>query len=180
MKKLVKKLLRIILMLTKGAEYIAIHHNPKEARKRGLKVGNNCRFFSMNFDTEPYLISIGDHVTLTDNVHFVTHDGAVWVFRDKEPAIELFGKITVGNNVFIGINSIVLPNTTIGDNSIVAAGSVVKGNFENNSVIAGVPARVISTIDEYYKKNQKRFTHFRNLSPDIKKIKIMDYLKMSE
>lgn len=176
-KKILSEMYKKILMHLKGAEYIALCQNPATARKLGVKVGKNCRFYSINFDTEPYLISIGDHVTLTDNVWFVTHDGGVWVFSEKEPHIESFGKITIGNNVFIGINSVILPDTIIGDNSIIAAGSVVQGEFESNSIIAGIPAKVISTINLYYKKNENRFTYFRNLSSLDKKNKILEYFE---
>lgn len=140
-------------------EYIATHHNVRSARKMGVKVGKNCRFFSTNFSTEPFLIEIGDHVTITNGVEFITHDGGVWLFRDQFPSINLFGQIKIGNNVFIGLNSIILPNTEIGDNTIVAAGSVVKGRFEENSVIGGVPARKICSTAEYYDKNISLFVH---------------------
>lgn len=142
-------------------EYIAKHHNIDYARKLGVKVGDNCRFFSINFSSEPYLINIGNHVTITDNVEFITHDGGVWVFREKYPNINLLGKISIGNNVFIGLGAIILPNTVIGDNTIIAAGAVVKGNYESNSVIGGVPAKHLCTIDEYYSKNALRFSYDR-------------------
>lgn len=142
-------------------EYIATHHNVKSARRIGVQVGNNCRFFSMNFSTEPFLIEIGDHVTITNGVEFITHDGGVWVFREQFPNINLFGRIIIGSNVFIGLNSVILPNTEIGNNTIIAAGSVVKGKFEDNYVIGGVPARKICSIEEYYNKNSSLFLHNR-------------------
>lgn len=138
-------------------DYIIKFRNIKIARKLGVKVGENCRFYSLNLSTEPYLIEIGNHVTITNGVQFITHDGGVWVFRQKEPDIELFGKIEIGNNVFIGLNSIILPATKVGNNSIVAAGSIVKGDYEDNIVIAGVPAKKICTTQEYYERNLKRF-----------------------
>lgn len=140
-----------------NSEVNALTRNIKKARKLGVTVGQDCRFFSLNFSTEPHLIEIGNHVTITDGVQFVTHDGGVWVFREQYPAINLFGSIKVGNNVFIGLNSIILFNTDIGDNCIIAAGSVVKGKFDANSVIGGVPAKKISTVDEYYQKNINSF-----------------------
>lgn len=151
-----------IINLFYDADYIACHINIMSARKLGVIVGENCRFFSTNFSTEPYLIKIGNHVTITDGVQFITHDGGVWVFRENQPEIDFFGRIKIGNNVFIGLNSIILLNTEIGDNCIIAAGSVVKGNFEPNSIIAGVPAKRISTIEEYYEKNKEHFSFFRS------------------
>ena len=148
--------------LIHDTDHIACNYNIRKARKMGVKTGNNCRFYSTNFSTEPYLIEIGDHVTITNGVQFITHDGGVWVFREKYSDIDLFGAIKIGNNVFIGLNSIILPNTTISDNCIVAAGSVVKGYFDKNSIIAGIPAKKISTIAEYFEKNKDRFTYIRS------------------
>ena len=163
--KIAKNLIASILGYFRKAifdhEYIATHHNIKSARRIGVKVGNNCRFFSMNFSTEPSLIEIGDHVTITNGVEFITHDGGVWVFREEFPDINLFGKIIIGSNVFIGLNSIILPNTEVGENTIIAAGSVVKGKFEDNSVIGGIPARKICSIEDYYNKNSSSFLYNR-------------------
>lgn len=172
-------MIKIILCKIKWKLKLLFHDDEKRAttinidiaKKCGVNVGEKCRFFSLNFSTEPYLISIGNHVTITNNVQFITHDGGVWVFRDEYPEIELFGKIVVGNNVFIGLNSIILPNTEIGDNSIIAAGSVVKGKFEPNSIIAGVPAKKILNIEEYYEKNLDKFSFFRSDANKINLIK---------
>jgi acetyltransferase-like isoleucine patch superfamily enzyme len=112
------------------------------------------------FSTEPYLITIGNHVSMT-YPRFITHDGAVWVFRDEYRDIELFGPIVVGNNVFIGYGATILPGAVVGDNSIVAAGALVKGAFPAGVVIGGVPAKVICSTQEYFDKNKDRFTHFR-------------------
>lgn len=157
----------------------ALYFNPIIARNLGVIVGSNCRFYSINFSTEPYLIKIGNHVTITQNVNFSTHDGAVWVFRNLFPEIELFGQISIGNNVFIGMNSTILFNTEIGDNCVIAAGSVVKGKFQNNSIIAGVPAKCIGTIDDYFKKNESSFTYFRNLSHETKVSEIKSRFKIN-
>ncbi|MGB8492082.1 MAG: acyltransferase [Bacteroidales bacterium] len=112
-------------------------------RKQGVKIGERCRVRTMQFSTEPYLIEIGDHVAVASNTQFLTHDGATWCF-EKEVDGGIFGKIIIGNNVFIGVNCIILSNTTIGDNCIVGAGSVVRGHFPENSIITGNPAQVIS------------------------------------
>lgn len=112
-------------------------------RSLGVKIGQRCRVRTMSFSTEPYLIEIGDHVAVAAGTQFITHDGATWCF-DNELDGGVFGKIKIGNNVFIGINCIILLNTTIGDNCIVGAGSVVRGHFPENSIICGNPAQVIS------------------------------------
>ena len=116
----------------------------KYLRKLGMKIGERCRIRTMKFSTEPYLIELGDHVAIAAGTEFITHDGATWVFEDDVDGGGIFGKIVIGNNVFIGINCIIMSNTSIGDNCIVGAGSVVRGNFPENSVIAGNPAQIVS------------------------------------
>jgi len=110
-------------------------------RMRGVKIGQNCLIFAADFSTEPYLIELGNHVAVSNGVRFITHDGAVWIYREEYPDLDVFGKIKVGNNTCIGMNAIILPNTIIGDNCIIAAGAVVKGKFPNNSLIMGNPAK---------------------------------------
>lgn len=116
----------------------------KYLRKTGVKIGERCRIRTMSFSTEPYLIEIGNHTAIAAGTQFITHDGATWVFEDDVEGGGIFGKIVIGNNVFVGINCIILSNTTIGDNCIVGAGSVLRGHFPENSVIAGNPAQIIS------------------------------------
>lgn len=125
-----------------------------------IKVGVNIspdsdsKLISTNFGSEPWLISIGKHVEITNGVYFITHDGATWVIRDRKgyEKVRKFGKIAVEDNCFIGMNSIILPGVTIGPNSIVAAGSVVTKNVAPNTVVAGNPAKFIYALDEYAKK----------------------------
>ena len=96
----------------------------------------------LDFSTEPYLIEIGDNVRIASGTIFLTHDGAVNCFRGEING-GIFGRIKVGNNVFIGTKSIILLNTTIGNNCIIGAGSVVRGHFPDDSVIVGNPAKII-------------------------------------
>jgi len=125
----------------------------KMARKRGAKIGENCRIFDAKFGSEPYLISIGNHCEITSGVTFITHDGGTWVFREsKEFLGSKFGPIVIRDNCFIGINTIILPNVIIGPNSVVGAGSVVTKDIPANCVYAGNPARCICEIGDYLKK----------------------------
>lgn len=121
------------------------------ARKIGVAVGNNCRLINVSYSTEPYLISIGDHVSATF-CHIETHDGGVWVFRDVFPKLDVLKRVVIGNNVFIGYGSVILPGTVIGNNVVVGARSVVSGRIPDDVVVAGVPAKVIRTLDAYKSK----------------------------
>lgn len=84
-------------------------------RSLGVTFGDSCRFGrDIHWGSESYLIALGKHVTITNRVTFITHDGGVWVARDKYPKFNIFGRIVIGDNVFIGINSILFPGVTIG------------------------------------------------------------------
>lgn len=134
-------------------------------------MGERCRFLGTSahtFGSEPYLITIGDHVTITGEVRFVTHDGGVWVFRDELPGIDVVAPITVGNNVFIGLRTVVMPGVTIGNNVVIAAGSVVTRDIPANVVAAGVPARVIRKLEEYRESALARSVETKALSPKDK------------
>lgn len=116
-------------------------------RKQGMKIGNKCHLETFSFSTEPYLIELGDDVTIASGTVFITHDGAIQCFRADFPDDDVFGRIIVGNNVFIGDNCTLLPNTVVGNNCIVGAGSVLRGRFPDNSVIIGNPAKVIASMN---------------------------------
>jgi len=128
----------------------------KYFRKKGYKVGYNNRIFIQNMGGEPFLVKIGNHCTITSDVIFLTHDGGPWVFREEFPELNVFGKIEIKDNCFIGVRSIIFPNVTIGPNSIVGAGAIVTKNVPPNTVVAGVPARIICSIEDYKKKSFAR------------------------
>ena len=119
----------------------------KFLRSQGFKIGEGCLYFSNRIPPEPYLVEIGNHVVVSSRTEFITHDGSVWVFRDKNPKLDIFGKTSVGDNTFIGIGCILLPNTKIGNNCIIGAGSVVRGVIPDNSVVMGNPAKVIMSTE---------------------------------
>jgi len=155
------KRLKIIILYLIHLININFLYNPytveKYYRKKGYLIGKNNRIYTHYFGTEPYLIKIGNHCTITSGVRFVTHDGGAWLFREEIPDLNVFGKIEIKNNCFIGLNSIILPNVTIGPNSVVGAGSVVTKDVPPNTIVAGVPAKVISSTEKYKKKCLSHF-----------------------
>jgi len=132
---------------------------------RGMKVGNNCHIYSdATIDhTYPHLISIGDNVTISTNVTILAHDASTNVVQ----AGTKLGRVTIGNNVFIGTGSIILCDTRIGNNVVVGAGSLVTRDLPDNGVYAGSPARMICSIEEYREKMQK----LRETRPDLSQIR---------
>lgn len=124
-------------------------------KRKGLDICEDCRVIGFpKFGSEPYLISIGKHVTISSNVRFVTHDGGTFVFRNNKKYKDVIklGKIRIDDNCFIGADSIILPGVVIGSNSVVGCGSVVTKNVLPNSVVAGNPAKYIMSVDEYAEK----------------------------
>lgn len=127
------------------------------AKKIGVNIGEKCNLFSIHpgtFGSEPYLVTIGDNVTITAGVKFITHDGSVYLFRDKYPKMDIIKPISVGKNTFIGSHSIILPGVSIGENCVIGAMSLVSKSIPNNSVAVGNPAKVIMSTDELLEKHK--------------------------
>ena len=125
------------------------------ARKKGVKVGENCRIYIKSWGSEPFLVSIGDHVTVTSGVKFITHDGSTCLVKDEQgKRYQRFAPIQVGSHVFIGVNTIVMPGVSIGSNVVIGAGSVVTKDIPDHSVAIGVPAKVVSSFADYQAKIQ--------------------------
>lgn len=117
----------------------------------GIKIGNNFQSFSpFAFDSNwPWLISVGDNVLISTNVKILAHDASTNYGNNYTK----IGLVSIGNNVFIGSGAIVLCNTRIGNNVIIGAGSIVSGDVPDNSVVAGNPAKLICTLDEFKEKH---------------------------
>lgn len=150
----------------------------KYAKKLGVNLGKNCRLIKVDFSTEPYLITMGDHVSAT-KVRFETHDGGVWTMRDKYEDIDIVKPINIGSNVFIGYESIILPGVNIGDNVVIGARSVVSKDIPSNVVAAGVPAKVIRPINEYYKKSLENGCNSKSMSKLTKRNFYLKKYKLS-
>ncbi len=151
MKRIVRKIKKIYYQLTGNDEgFVAL--KIQQFRERGGVCGKNFKFYCP-MPTEPYLVTIGDDVTIAGGTMLLTHDNAV--IKCDLDATDYFGKISIGDRCFIGFNSILLPGVTLGPRTIVGAGSVVTKSFpQGDVVIAGNPARVICTVAEYRQKKQ--------------------------
>lgn len=146
------------------------------AKKIGVNLGENVYIYgNVQWSTEPWIITLGNNVHITNDVQFITHDGGSLILRQYTPDLEMTFPIVVGDNVYIGTKAIILPGVTIGNNCIIAAGSIVTKNVPENSVVAGVPARVIETIDEYHEKAKAKSLHLGHLVGKEKDDKLKEY-----
>ncbi len=141
------KILQSIIRLLRGEV------STKTLIKRGLKVGKNFNRQGHCIIDPPHcwLIEIGNNVTLATGVYILAHDASTKCFLDYAKV----GTVKIGNNVFIGAYSIILPNVKIGNNVVIGSGSIVTKNIPDNSVYAGNPAKKLCDIDEFIKKNKE-------------------------
>lgn len=126
-------------------------------REKGVSIGegtvcHNPRHIKIDM-TRPSLLSIGKHVYLHENMTIMVHDWSAWVFRKKYGTyIPSHRPVFIGDNVFFGMNVMVLPGAHIGNNCIIGACSVVTGVIPDNTVAAGTPCKPICSLDDYYQK----------------------------
>lgn len=122
----------------------------------GMKVGKNFkRLNGVILDSgHCWLIEIGDNVTMAPRVHILCHDASTKQFLGYMK----IGRVTIGDNVFIGAESVILPGICIGNNVVIGANSTVTHNVSDNSLVVGSPARVISTLDKYLEKEKQRMS----------------------
>lgn len=154
LKKVLRKIINKKSSWDREMEYLLSH---------GLKLGKNSSLLPgcLIDSAWPWLIEIGDNVTITPNTVVLAHDASTNIVGCSTK----LGRVIIGNNVFIGTRSVVLCNTRIGDNVIIGAGSVVSGNLPGNAVYAGVPARRICSIEEY----KEKYTKIKEQSPAFDK-----------
>lgn len=148
----------------------------KYAKKIGVNMGNNIHLYgTIEWGTEPWIISLGDDVYITDGVKFITHDGGTLLFRNTIPDLEITKPIKIGNKVYIGNNVLFLPGITVGDNVIIGAGAVVTHDIPDNSVAVGVPAQVIKTTEEYLEKVKRESLHLGHMKGEEKDKALREY-----
>lgn len=140
----------------------------KQARLAGVILGENNFIASEFWSSEPYLISVGHNSQITEGVKVFTHGGAGAV-RRFYPKFDTFGRVKIGNYVYIGAHSLIMPGVTIGNNVLIAAGSVVTKSIPDNVVVAGNPAKLICSIEKYIEKNQEFNLNTKGLSAIEKK-----------
>lgn len=167
--KIIKKIIRKILYRYKADSNTYI----KYLRKKGIKIGDNVELFSLNNmhidDLNPHLLEIGNNVNIV-GTEILTHDYSWSVIKGITG--EILGnqkKVNIGNNVFIGHGSIILCGTTIEDNTIIGANSVVTGHLKGNMVYAGNPVKPIMTIDDYIcKRREAQYKEAKNICKEYK------------
>ena len=136
-------------------------------RKGGAEIGEDVRIFAPDNTvidaTAPFLLTIGNHVRITEGVIILTHDYSWSVLKRLEAEDVVPGRILgaqspveIGNNVFIGMNTIITRGVKIGDNVIIGAGSVVTKDCDSDSVYAGNPAKKLMTVKAFYEKREAR------------------------
>ena len=146
--RIIRKLKR--LYYTRIKKMTENEYNIMLMRNSGIKIGERCRIYTFVQSNEPSMISIGNDVTISSEVAFVTYDNSI--LKVLDPKTDVVGKITVGDNCFIGQRSILMLGVSLGENCIVGAGAVVTRSVPPHTVVAGNPARKICATEEMAEK----------------------------
>lgn len=145
---------------------IYMRHYSKYLRKIGVNIKGTPKFISQDayFDGNNYSkITIGDNITISREVMMLTHDyspttahAAIGIKINRHEGELYFSqKITIGDNCFIGARATILPGTTIGNNVIIGACSVVKGEIPDNCIVIGNPFKIIASTSEWAEERSK-------------------------
>ena len=155
---MIKKIIKKIIYRERASSESYINY----LRKRGVQIGEHCTFHAprtINIDvTQPFLIKIGNNVEFTGNIVVLCHDLAWSVFKNKTGEIIASNKsVEIGDNVFIGMHTVILRGVHVGNNVIIGAGTIITKDIPDNCVVAGNPAKVIMKLDDYYNKRKKNY-----------------------
>lgn len=154
----------------------------KDLRSRGLVIGEGCEILNgYDFGSEPYLVSVGNNVRITSGVKITTHDGGAWVLRNLYPELsdaDRFGRVAIGDNCHIGMNAMIMPGVTIGRNCVVGACAVVTHDVPDNTVVAGVPARKVCSIEEYREKHAAEFMPTKRMGWEEKRAYVESHARV--
>ena len=143
----IKRLISAVKRRIRGGYY-----SIDEMRDRGVTIGENCHLYTNMLDFEHgYLIFIGNNVTFASGVRVLTHDASTKMILGYSKV----GRVNIGDNVFVGAGSIILPGVTIGNHVIIGAGSIISKDIPSNTVAVGNPCKVIGTYSDFCKKNEK-------------------------
>jgi acetyltransferase-like isoleucine patch superfamily enzyme len=148
-------------------------------RSQGVSIGEGVEIFGANvfsFGSEPYLISIGNHVTISHNVDFITHDGGLRIAREQYPDAYVYERINVADHCFIGAHCVLLPGARIGVGTIVGSGSVVTGEIPPGVVAVGAPARPIKSVSDYIEVKRHLWINTAGLTPAAKRELLLRYV----
>lgn len=123
----------------------------KELKAGGAEIGEDVWIGTTKIDpTHPFLLRIGDHVTLSD-CRILMHDAST----KRALGYSKVGRVWIGSHVFIGADAVIMPNVKIGNCCIIGAGAVVTKDIPDNSVAVGNPAHVIGSYSDYISRSQK-------------------------
>lgn len=155
---LLKKMYKIFLYGYKGTSDIYIRY----LKNKGIDIGENVTFYEPNTNhvdvQKPWLVRIGNNVEITRGVVIITHDYAWSVIKQATgEIIGNRGKVIIGNNVFIGMNTVILNGVTIGNNVIIGANTLVNKDVPSGAVVVGNPVKVIDSVENYIDKRRKNY-----------------------
>lgn len=180
----IKKKIRIIFESIQSTYRRVFWSLEKQAIHAGVNMGSDNFIASRFWSSEPYLITVGSHCQITNGAKLYTHGGAGAV-RRWYPKFDTFGKVIIGDYVYIGNDAKIMPGVAVGDNVLIAAGSIVTKSIPANIVVAGNPAKYVCSIEEYIERNIKYNIDSKGLSAEDKKCKLLSleenkYIKKGE
>lgn len=153
--KIKKKLIKLILSPEAYAKYL------------GVNIGEHNLLGKNHWSSEPYLVTIGSNCQLT-NCKIHTHGGGN-IIREQYPNFDMFGKVVIGDWVYIGSGAQIMPGVVIEDHVLIAAGSIVTKSVPSGYIVAGNPAKIIGKVEDYIQRNLKWNVKTKELHGEQKK-----------